>query len=333
MVRVGRSRQAVHTRGIGCAIAMLGALAAGCKSGSWAAKPSWWSFGGAAETSSLATAPSFDKDIVKPSESAKPYPTTSTPDGYALTGATATDPGRQAAAATPAGLVAPSTVTYGTTSPAAPPAQPAPATTVAAAPTAIGPQVGPYAGIQPQPQTPPPPGAIDPAAAATAGLAAAPAFGAAEAPLAQPPAARYADARPVESWAASPPPPAAMQPAPPAAVPADSRYGQATSSRFGAPAGFEPGPVPPPVQPPATAPLEPAWTTPPATTAPTILPSPAGGSEQLPGGMTPPQRRPDPGYRPGGTSSYRPSRTILASEEPPAAGVTPASFEAPAAGR
>ena len=42
---------------------------------------------------------------------------------------------------------------------------------------------------------------------------------------------------------------------------------------------------------------------------------------------------PRPGYRPGGTSSYRPSRTILASDEPPAAGVTPASFEAPAAGR
>jgi hypothetical protein len=333
MVRVGLSRQAVHTRGIGCAIAMLGVLAAGCKSGSWGAKPSWWSFGGTAETSSLATAPSFDKDVVKPSEAAKPYPTTSTPDGYALTGATATDPGRQAAGAAP-GLVAPSTVTYGTTSPATPPAQPSPAATAAAAPTAIGPQVGPYAGIQPQPQqhTPPPPGAIDPAAAATAGLAAAPAFGAAEAPLAQPPAARYADARPVEAWAASPPPPtatqpppAAMQPAPAAAVTGDSRYGQATGSRFGAPTGFEP--------PPAAAPLEPAWTAPPATTAPTTLPPPAAGGAQLPGGMTPPQRRPDPGYRPGGTSSYRPSRTILASDEPPAAGVTPASFEAPAAGR
>jgi hypothetical protein len=325
MVRVGRSKRARHSRGLGCALAVLGALATGCKSGSWGAKPSWWSFGGTAEPSSLTAAPSFDKDIVKPSEAAKPYPTTSTPDGYALSGATAADPARQATLPAP-GLVAPSTVTYGATPPPTTPAQTSPPESMATAPTSIGPQVGPYAGIQPQAQTPPPPDAIDPAAAATAGLAAAPAFGAA-----QPPAARYADARPTESWAASAPPPTGP------AVMGDSRYGQATGSRFGAPAGFEP----PPAAPPAAAPLEPLWATPPtaplaappAAAAPTMVPPPSAAGDQLPGGISPPQRRPDPGYRPGGTSSYRPSRTILASDEPPPSGVTPASFDGPAAGR
>jgi hypothetical protein len=46
----------------------------------------------------------------------------------------------------------------------------------------------------------------------------------------------------------------------------------------------------------------------------------------LPGSITPPTRRPDPGYRPGGTSSYRPAKTLLAGEEADE-GVQPASFE------
>jgi hypothetical protein len=324
MVRDGHSRQALHPRGGGFALVLLVAVAAGCKSGSWGAKPSWWGFGGTAPTSSLATAPGFDKDVVKPSETAKPYPTTSTPEGYALSPATKTDASQPTGAAAPA-LVAPSTVTYGAAPPTAAPAQPSPSATVAA-PAQIGPQVGPYASIQPQAQTPPPPGAIDPAAAATAGLAAAPAFG-----DAQPPAARYADARASESWAASPPPVAAtggMQPMSPPAAQGDARYGQAAGSRFGAPAAFEP----PPAAPPAAAPLEPA-TAAPSATAPAVVPPPAAPGNPLPGGISPPQRRPDPGYRPGGTSSYRPSRTILAGDEPPAAGVMPASFEAPPVGR
>jgi hypothetical protein len=330
MVRVGHSRQTSHRPGIGLALTLLVVVAAGCKSGSWGAKPSWWGFGGTPEASSLAAAPGFDKEIVKPSETAKPYPTTSTPEGYALSPATTTDTARPAGAAPPA-LVAPSTVTYGAAPPAAAPAQPSPTAAIAAAPSSIGPQVGPYGGIQPQAQTPPPPGAIDPAAAATAGLAAAPAFGDAQPPAAQPPAARYADARASESWAAAPPPVAAtggMQPVPAPAATGDARYGQATGSRFGAPTGFDP----PPAAPPAAASLEPVMTTPPAT-IPAIAPPAAAPGDPLPGGISPPQRRPDPGYRPGGTSSYRPSRTILAGDEPPAAGVMPASFEAPPAGR
>lgn len=328
MVRVGHSRRALHPRGGGFALALLVAVAAGCKSGSWGAKPSWWGFGGTPQSSSLATAPGFDKDVVKPSETAKPYPTTNTPEGYALSAATSTDAARPAGTAAPA-LVAPSTVTYGAAPPLAPPVQPSPAATAAAAPAAIGPQVGPYASIQPQAQTPPPPGALDPAAAATAGLAAAPAFGDAQPPAAQPPAARYADARASETWAASPPPVAAtggMQPVPAPAATTDARYGQATGSRFGT-ASLEP----PPIDPPAAAPLAPAMAAPPAT-APAVAPPAAPPGNPLPGGISPPQRRPDPGYRPGGTSSYRPSRAILAGDEPPAAGVMPASFEAPAAG-
>jgi hypothetical protein len=43
-------------------------------------------------------------------------------------------------------------------------------------------------------------------------------------------------------------------------------------------------------------------------------------------------RRPDSGWRPGGTSSYRPSGAILADDAPPAAGgVRTAAFDEPAA--
>jgi hypothetical protein len=49
-------------------------------------KPSWWSFGGsaAADPAELASAPAFEGDVKKPSDSAKPYPTTTTPNGYVL---------------------------------------------------------------------------------------------------------------------------------------------------------------------------------------------------------------------------------------------------------
>jgi hypothetical protein len=41
-------------------------------------------------------------------------------------------------------------------------------------------------------------------------------------------------------------------------------------------------------------------------------------------------RRPDPVYRPGGTSSYRPSRTILAGDDGAEPGaIQPVSFEMP----
>ena len=339
MFRVRHSRQEFHARAAGLVgLAVAAALATGCKSGSWGAKPSWWSSSGTPPTSALTAAPSFDKDVAKPSETAKPYPTTNTPEGYALTDATKTDAGRLAAS--PTGLVEPTAVTYGSTPPpaAAQPAAVAPPPASVAG-QSVGPQVGPYASLQPQSPAPPPPANIDPAGAATAGMAAAPAFGEANAPIAQvppaqplaaqPPGARYADASGSQAWAASPPP--ATTPSA-AASGADGRYGDANASRFGAPAaGF----AAPPSAAPPIAPIEPppAWPAAPAVPAavPTAAP-PAAGGEALPGAITPPTRRPDPGYRPLGTSSYRPGKTILTGDEPATPGVVPASFEAPPAG-
>ena len=42
-------------------------------------------------------------------------------------------------------------------------------------------------------------------------------------------------------------------------------------------------------------------------------------------------RRPDPGYRPGGTSSYRPNRAILADDDAAGGPIQPVAFELPAA--
>jgi protein transport protein SEC31 len=347
MVRVRHLRQGYHAHTAGLlGLVVVASLATGCKSGSWGAKPSW--LGGTPPTAALTSAPSFDKDkdIAKPSEAAKPYPTTSTPEGYALSDATKTEGGQPAVGRT-ASLVEPTSVTYGATpAPAATPPAAPPAAAVAE--TAVAAQVGPYGSLQPQSAAPPTVGSIDPAGAATAGMAKAPAFGEASPPIAQapaaqapaadvpppqgpatqPPGARYADARAAQGWAASPPPgapPAATGPvAPPQGL--DARYGEANGSRFGAP----PSAFAAPPAAAAAAPIEP----PPAVPAapPAVVP-PATGGDVLPGAIAPPNRRPDPGYRPGGTSSYRPGKTILAGDEPPAEGVVPASFEAAPTGQ
>lgn len=342
------------------AVAVLAASAAGCKSGTWGSKPSWWSFGGSTPNESLAAAPSFNSDVVKPSETAKPYPTTDTPEGYVLSDATRTEPDTDSPAAD---LVDPGSVTYGTTRPTAPPAT----STVGNQPTAgnwpaagtepaVGPQVGPYASLSQQAAPAAnPAGTVDPAEAATAGLAAAPAFNqqpsgpesygqnpAPGYPSSPPPAA---EPRGADRWASATPPTSA---APPAA--GGSRYSQ-HSSRFSG--GSQ---LPPPSEAaasPAGAATDPSaglsltapetgsaglTTAPPATTEPGGQPAiePAANSaapttpaeQVLPGSLTPPQRRPDPGYRPGGTSSYRPNRAILA-EDPAAGGdVIPAAFQA-----
>lgn len=314
------------------AVVILAALATGCKTGSWGAKPSWWSFGGPAPAgSSLTAAPSFDADPTKPSEVAKPYPTTSTPEGYALDGGAKT--AAPALAATPA--VEPAAITYGTTV-AARAEQPEPSfqPTSPAAPAAVGPQVGPYASLQ-QPAAAAPPNASDPAAAAMAGFGAAPAFEAEPPPAAQPTmpgvpptGTRVADARGSAGWSA---PPAAASPG---LVDGDNRYGQANGSRFGggfAPAAqpaFEPNPS-----------LDPAPGLDPAPAVPAAMgsapplgqpqPSPPAASA-LPGGLAPPARRPDPGYRPGGTSSYRPNRAILADDESGVSPIQPVAYDLPA---
>lgn len=313
MVRVWQSRQDVVGRFGLVAPALLVLVACGCKSSSWSSRPTW--MGGSPSGSALTSAPSFDGGIAKPSETAKPYPTTSTPDSYVLNDTT--KPGATKTSATP------SAVTYGSTPPPATPAAP----TMPTQPPAIAAQVGPYAPRQQAPSTPSMPPA-DPAGAVTAGLAAAPAFGAPAASPTPPASERFADAR-GGGFGATPPaqPPVAAQPMAPAAAPTDSRYGAVTTSRFSAgtpatpPAEAVTQPQWSPTPPPAAPAAQPSAQIPPATPAP-----PADGS--LPGAIPPPTRRPDPGYRPGGTSSYRPTRSLLPREDEMSP-VQPVSFEAP----
>ena len=358
---------------IGC-----GMPSVGCKTGTSFAKPSWWTFGGTPKTDadSLAAAPPYGGDIKKPSESAKPYPTTSTPSGYVITGSAspADTAAQQFQAAQPQ-----TPVIYGST--------PAPqaATAVAAVPTAVAPQqstpssitpqVGPYASLEgdsiPPPGQPLPPlspsttpsmGSMPSMASSPGvpggpnmqtgpGMASTPAeaslpnaaysgFSSPSAASAGPamtspmtPPARMADSRGADPAAAIP---AAALPAEAAAA-AGSRYSTSTSSRFG---GAEATSFPPaPTSQPAAygspldtglpaAPAESPYAAPPAA-APVGVPA-------APGLLQPsaqPVRRPDPGYRPGGTSSYRHSRAILADDSAPVSGdVRTASFEDPAAG-
>ncbi len=136
--------------------AVLVVLATGCKSGSSMGN-SWWSFGmGGPDAASLAEAPPFEGDLTKPSANATPYPTTSTPESYAITGGKTPAAGQQPAAAGALAQTSQPPVTYGTTPPpAAPPTQPAMtprgagANAIAAnSPEAgVGPQVGPYQTI------------------------------------------------------------------------------------------------------------------------------------------------------------------------------------------
>jgi hypothetical protein len=136
------------------AAALMGCVvpAGGCKTGTSFTKPSWMTFGGTpkADTDALASAPPYGGDIKKPSESAKQYPTTSTPSGYVISG-TATPADAVAQQFQAAQPQAP--VVYGST----PLPQSTAATAVAATtpsaisqqptPSSVAPQVGPYATL------------------------------------------------------------------------------------------------------------------------------------------------------------------------------------------
>jgi hypothetical protein len=346
----------------------------GCKTGTSFAKPSWWTLGGGkADAGTLAAAPPYEGDIKKPSETAKPYPTTSTPNGYVITGsAGATGLAAQGQSPQP---TAP--VVYGSTPPA--PALPSASTAaLPAAPTGVGgpatggsslgPQVGPYATlagdtIPPPGQPLPPIGPSSMPAAPTAVPTEAPLPGMAGSafPAAVPPsqassfepaAARMADSRfapaaaPAAPPAAAPVSPAAISPPVSATLAADpavtggSRYGSSSGSRFAgtAEAGFPSSAAGPsafpasygrPDEPPAATPA-----VPPAApfSAPAAYPAAPAAAPGLLQPSSQPVRRPDSGYRPGGTSSYRPSRSLLADDAPPAAdAVRTAAFEEPAA--
>ena len=334
------------------AAAMMGCVipAVGCKTGTSFTKPSWWTFGGTpkADADALALAPPYSGDIKKPSDSAKQYPTTSTPSGYVITGSAspADTVAQQFQAAQPQ-----APVVYGSTPP--PPAAAVAGAASAGvpqqpAPSSILPQRGPYAALAGD--SIPPPGqplpAISPSS--TSGMSGTPSMSATPAesslpntaysnfstPTASPigtapPAARMADARAAD--------PAAAIPA--AALPAEqpaygvSRYSASNGSRFGAAeaSSFAPAAATPPAS--YGTPADAGFA--PATAAPFGAPPSASppASQATPGLLQPsaqPVRRADPGYRPGGTSSYRPSRTILADESAPtSAAVRTASYEEP----
>lgn len=329
------------------AVACGVAASTGCRSGASAmSAPSWWSFGGgkASDAEKLTAAPPFEGSLKKPSESATPYPTTTTPNGYALADATA---GAAQQPVSPPALAAaePAAITYGS-QPAAPAMAAATPSTAVTAPPAqpagpsIAPQVGPYASLADSP----------PSATPAPAMVAAPASGAFPATAGYEPAAPARTPDPyglAAPSAANPAGPAAVDPVSPA-----SRYAAVPGSRFGG-ASFGGPPSAPPLEPaasalpsaaalPASAP--PLSVSPPPAASPlSAAPSPAvapplPSTPALPGAPPPPAtpatappRRPDPGYRPAGTSSYRPTRAILVDSAPAApSAVRTASFETPA---
>lgn len=326
-------------------VALLGLFSGGCKMGTAGTKPSWWAFGGTpkAESEALAAAPTFSGGVEKPSATAKPYPVTSTPNGYVIGDA------KPDAAAPSLAATSPAAVTYGVTPPparndpvemATAPTRPAATGGDAAAGgsmASIVPQVGAYSSLPAEPAAttslPAPPPLVPEAAAvataaATANAVSPPPLQAVTEPM---PPQRIADTRAPSAW----------PDAPPAA--AGPRYGSGATSRFGGaaaageavpsslPASLEPLPAAAaPAGPPAAAAM--GGFPPPPTAVPTPVAAPAG---LPPGGPEPaspigPVRRRDPVYRPGGTTSYQPNRAILAGDaEPGVEPVRTVGFEEP----
>lgn len=331
------------------AVAIL--AVAGCKTGGASSPLAWWpgSSKGSADNEKLASAPSFDGKVEKPSETQRPYPTTTTPQSYAIDGQ---KPPSLASAAAPPGAPPSaggnSANTYGTPPLAAssPAAMPPPANTGGAA-AQVGPYQGwPAGGSGPTATPPPPPpapagltatssSAVNTPSAATApsaGSSAGLGFGSASSmtPDALEPPARYADSRFGGATAAA----SSFSSASSEAAVPPSRYSTSGASQFGgqpvaapaAPAAFAAPAVP---MSPSAAPPAPAS----SVGDPSALP-PQSGVNRLrapsgsAGSSTPPARRPDPGYRPGGTSTYRPSQAIV-SEPADEGPVRHVSFDSP----
>ncbi len=334
---------------------LLVASGSGCKSGS-SMGSSWGSFGmGAPDPATLAEAPAFDGDTTKPSSTAQPYPTTSTPESYAL------QPGQEAVLAA-AG--SPSPVTYGSSPPAAEPITPSSNTVASTSPQ---PQVGPYQAV---------PAAVSPASSSPASSSPAAGFGVPDAlasqttsgPPAASPASRFSgspasNAPPMANNAPSgrfsglgdqrvaglqssagaagsrfSSPPAMSSPVAPAfpaatsaAQVGGSRYSDTPTSSYEQPATSFQGAA-------STAQQSLSATTS-AEESPSVMP--ASGSPMHSPPVPPTSRRTAPGYRPGGTSSYPPASPIIVRTPGPdhqpdvmegrlesGQSITPASFEA-----
>ena len=313
----------------------MSSFAAGCRGGATSfAAPSWWSLGGTnlADAAKLTAAPPFEGKagaIEKPSVSATPYPTTTTPTSYDVA-----DLAKGSTGATPPALVVAAEqqpVIYGTT----PPPQAAQPAAVAGnpIPQKVGEaQVGPYASLSGQPASSTPPMAPATASAPlSAPMTQSKEPQAASAGSAFPATAGYEPAvtRVADSRGADP---YRLPAGPSDALPADaeaSRY--SNSSRFGG------GQNPAVSAPPSTVPFTPmAAPTAPiaAPTVPMAVPTApmAAPTAPMAAPTAPPVRRPDPGYRPASTSSYRPSEAIFVESAPasPPSAVRTAAYEVPA---
>ena len=344
---------------------VVGMSASGCKTGTTSANKSWWPLSGTsnAEKEKLATAPLFETNPKKPSESATPYPTTSTPNGYVVTDTSdASKKSEVALTSTPQ-----RPITYGSSpSATASHLESKPASIT----TGLGPQVGPYAS---KPLDSP----------FTSSGAGTPSGSFAQSPSApSSPSSGFGSSRSYEqadtngrSGVASPAAfpsealvvgGAAGGTTPPGARMADtrypdpvgngSRYSSGSPSRFGSaedasatrsPAQEYPAAqastATPPLQglsPNPSAIAQPPYGTgsiSPAATNPRAFESPAPAADaprqKEASGNSPgvPTRRIDPVYRPGGTSSYKPTRSLLVDEssQPLPSGVRTATFETP----
>ena len=292
---------------------------------------------GGPDPATLAEAPAFEGDTTKPSANAQPYPTTSTPDSYVLQATDQSLPdgaGDQSARGMVAATTPPpqSPVTYGSTPPTDQPTTPSPSTVAAVSPQA---QVGPY-------QTVPTANADAPdtlASASGASALGASALGA-SAPAAFGTTSRFSTN---SSLSATPPPPVAsgrfsgledqrvagLQPsstmagsrfssppavaspvapafskAEPSTTSATSRFSQMPSSPGSPEASFRKTQLDTQQSASATTSSQES-----SLTAPQSHPLLEDPMQVPP--VPPTSRRPDPGYRPGGTSSYQPASPII----------------------
>ena len=317
------------------------------------------------DDTALTAAPKIDAPTTKPSAAATPYPTTSTPAGYVVNEASPT--AGAAAVGIQTAATDPATVTYGVAPPpqlAAAAVDPRSAPTPESPPQSISPQVGPQVGPYATLPTPPPPAEtpavpglppsglplepVPPPPAQVAGTP--PGGGYPLAPPATPSSfpstagyepSRVADAR--GSLAAEPAAPgyaaagvaagaaaaSTLSPINPPESGTQARYAS-DRSRFGDP-GADPALTAPVGAFPASPPADAGWSGSaglPAA-APAAAPPPGPFPAANPDGLTsPPVRRPDPVFRPGGTSSYRPAEQIFVDEQPVApSAVRTASYE------
>ena len=336
---------------LSCLLVLI-ACGSGCKSGA-SMGTSWGSLGmGGPDAATLAEAPAFEGDTTKPSATAQPYPTTSTPDSYALQPSDKAIPGDQAIPAMVAAAAPPpqSPVTYGSTPPTDQPTTPASSAVASASPQ---PQVGPYQAVPAAA-----PVAVDALASAPQASGTTSRFSSAAGSTSPPPIAdsaasgrfstlgdqRVAGLQPSASMAGSrfSSPPAVGSPVSPAfsqtasgEPSSGSRFSEMPRSSAGAPAVSFPETRPNGQQSvssmssPEESPL----------TAPQGHPSLEAPMHSPP--VPPTSRRPDPGYRPGGTSSYQPAGPIIVQspeseyhldsvggQPTPDQDITPASFEA-----